>query len=382
MQRQPSRRIPPPATISPRERPARPIDDRIRGRRGCSAFAGLLLAIAPGIAQEQPRPEVRASDQQRPIAPPSSSPSEDELRGYFAKELSKEYLRRAPWATEFEVALRSAAERKDLVFTFFTRSYAHCASCEAVERGLFATEEFLAWAESHVLLAHVTTRLADRPHDELHGQLGFGGFPAFAFLAADGTVLARADAGAGKELASFAKLEERAHAHAALRERARGGDARVRAECFLADLELGNVPLEQARTLLDANAASLVAESRAQALDTIREREFTAALAGIRRQRLPPEQQRAAEAELCERVHTAGEIARRDLSRVLFACADAAEQARDASRLQSLIDELAPIAAELPRGLQILTRLRETLARVRTQPGHAVEAAGEPRRDD
>jgi hypothetical protein len=62
----------------------------------------LLLALATQGAQE---------------------PTSEELAARRARKLEAPFLKAAPWTTDYEAALKQAAEKKLPVFAYFTRSF-------------------------------------------------------------------------------------------------------------------------------------------------------------------------------------------------------------------------------------------------------------------
>ncbi len=85
---------------------------------------------------------------------------------------------------------------------------------------------------------HVTTRLKDRPHENLLSEKGFRGFPSLAFLDAEGNVLTvqrdRSVAGFEKTLAALA-------AQADLQRRIAKGEKGLEFELFVAEWSLGTL---------------------------------------------------------------------------------------------------------------------------------------------
>lgn len=92
-----------------------------------------------------------------------------------------------------------------------------------------------------MLLAHITSRVAGRAHDDLLSRKGGRGWPYFAVLDAEGGVLARHDGGRG-----FETIADRAAEFLALRERAKA-DRDARVELTFQNIELGNLALADAR---------------------------------------------------------------------------------------------------------------------------------------
>ena len=60
-----------------------------------------------------------------------------------------------------------------------------------MEGGALLSPEFKKFSENHVMFLHITTRIKDRKHDRLLGEVGGTGFPSFFILESDGSVVGK-----------------------------------------------------------------------------------------------------------------------------------------------------------------------------------------------
>lgn len=113
-----------------------------------------------------------------------------ELAQLRAKKLQAGFLTRAPWQLDFAKAQAAAQQEQKLIFGYFTRSYAPCPYCTAVETGELVDAKFLEFAKGLVLFCHVSSMVADEPYPDLLPQKGGNAFPYFVVMDARGNVLA------------------------------------------------------------------------------------------------------------------------------------------------------------------------------------------------
>lgn len=52
-------------------------------------------------------------------------PSQEDLKKLRSEKLAKEVFKKAPWVLDFDQAREQAKKENKLLFTYFTRSYAH-----------------------------------------------------------------------------------------------------------------------------------------------------------------------------------------------------------------------------------------------------------------
>lgn len=114
---------------------------------------------------------------------------------------------------------------------------------------------------------HCTSRTTGEPHPELLTELGFTGFPALAFLDADGTVLARVDF-EQRNVEAFRTILDGVQSYramrAALAEDGGEPDVHVRAELLLAEARLRRWSFQELDARMQAFGKTLPAEHAAQ----------------------------------------------------------------------------------------------------------------------
>ncbi len=106
-----------------------------------------------------------------------------------------------------------------------------------MEGGALQEESFGAWSKPYVLFCHITTQIKDKQYDNLLGQKGGRGFPYFAFLDAEGNVIAKHNGERNAE--GFGASAKQAVAFVELRTKADGGDKTAKVEFFMKAVEIG-----------------------------------------------------------------------------------------------------------------------------------------------
>lgn len=105
------------------------------------------------------------------------------------QKLKKPVFKQAAWHQDLGEALAAAKRSDSLVLVYFTRSYAPCEPCEAMESGLLASDEFVQWSKQVTLCIHVTSRIPDLKGDNLLYEFGGNGFPTLSLIDASGNLL-------------------------------------------------------------------------------------------------------------------------------------------------------------------------------------------------
>ena len=187
---------------------------------------------------------------------------------------------KAKWTLDYEQALAEAKATGKPVFAYFTRSYAPCHPCVALELSAFVDAAFAPFGQEVVLFCHITSHVAGEPHPDLLREKGGTDFPYIAFLDADGNVLAkerqRTAGGFRSTAATIARMRTLAPEAAASNIAA--------AELLAAQLKLGAITIADAQqrahslsevpaaarqhleqALIDAEADALITQSPGKA---------------------------------------------------------------------------------------------------------------------
>lgn len=123
--------------------------------------------------------------------PAAFAQDQAELAAKRDKKLQSEFLKLADWITDYDEARTVAADTGKPIFAYFTRSYAPCPPCSALEVGPLSEELFKYFGQDVVLFCHVTSQVEGDEHQDLLRQKGGAAFPYLAFLDAAGNVIAR-----------------------------------------------------------------------------------------------------------------------------------------------------------------------------------------------
>lgn len=169
------------------------------------------------------------------VAASAQARTQEQLVALRDEKLGKRVFTLAGWIADFDAALAASAETGKPILAYFTRSYAHCGPCDALESGMLSSPEFQAFAKSVVLFVHVTSHVEGEQHPNLLREKGFVSFPSLCFLDADGKVTVRAPQ---RDVASLSAVRARLGELAELRDLAAEGDEDAARKLFLCEIEL------------------------------------------------------------------------------------------------------------------------------------------------
>ena len=87
----------------------------------------LAAMVAAASAQEPAKPKVKVVPGARVGAAPApqNQPSQEDLKKQREEKLAKEVFKKAPWSFDYDKVRAEAKAGNKLIFTYFTRSYAH-----------------------------------------------------------------------------------------------------------------------------------------------------------------------------------------------------------------------------------------------------------------
>ena len=213
------------------------------------------------------------------------------------EKLSKTVFGRAEWTADFAAAKNQAADTGKPILAYFTRSYAQCGPCDAIESGLLSSPEFVEFAKSVVLFVHCTSHVEGDANPHLLREKGFVSYPTLCFMDADGNVTVRAPQ---RDVAGLAAVASRLGELEQLRELAGEGDEDAIRRLLLCEVELGmltraqilerrkNVELDEAegarieQALVDLEVRELRTKTRELGVDAVSDKIAELARAGRR----------------------------------------------------------------------------------------------------
>ena len=159
------------------------------------------------------------------------------------EKFQEAWFKAGPWITDYDKARAESKASGKPIFAYFTRSYAACGFCAALEKGALSEPDFQVFAKDVVLFCHITSQVPGEPYPDLFQQKGGKGFPHLAFLDAEGEVLL-AHSGA-RTVEKFRRTAEKVQAYRALQRKAAGGDKAAGFDLLVAGLEMGRVTFEE-----------------------------------------------------------------------------------------------------------------------------------------
>lgn len=170
----------------------------------------------------------------------AQQPTPAELSQWRQARLQKPVFQQNGWGTDFDRARAASKQSGKPIFAYFTRSYAACAPCEALEDTVLASPQFAGFSAKVVLFLHCASHVAGEPLPTLAVDKGYTSYPTILYLDANGDVLTRQDE---KTVVAFEQTLQRVGELQALQARAAKGDAEAVKGLFLLQLQLDAVPL-------------------------------------------------------------------------------------------------------------------------------------------
>jgi hypothetical protein len=149
-----------------------------------------------------------------------------------------------------------------------------------LEGGALLKDDFVKFAEKYVLFCHITSQVPGDKNQDLLELKGGEGFPYLVFMDSDGNVLAKHQGDRSAE--GFDATGEKVRAFLALKAKAAKGDAAVKIEFIIAQLELGHIKPGEAESKLKETGGKLSPDQQKK-FDAIRANsEIEELLRGVR----------------------------------------------------------------------------------------------------
>ena len=169
----------------------------------------------------------------------------EELRTLEQKKLASRFVKAIPWERSFDAAKKRALVEGKLLFAYFTRSYADCPPCTALESSALESKAFGVFARRVVPFLHVTTRIPRKLDDDLLRRLKqIESFPTLLFIDSTGAVRARQGLRMVSAFVRKLDLLEECDRLKTAKRRSRAQEI----ELFLAQAEIGTMDLAAAKT--------------------------------------------------------------------------------------------------------------------------------------
>lgn len=247
--------------------------------RAVWSFVALVL-VTHATAQE---PDAKPDDakKKKKVVPAARlqgmQPAEKDpakLRDRLEKKLTEPFCMAVKWVLDYDKAKLAAKTSDKLIFGYFTRSYAHCSPCVALERGPLSTQAFAALANDVVPFLHVTSNLPGRKRDNLLRTLvAHPMFPTLLILAPDGEVITQPRE---RTVPAWRKAVDASRAFLALRAKA-ADDPTVQKRLFFVEAELGRLDFDAAARRAKS-IGDLTDAERARVTQILADLEFDALL--------------------------------------------------------------------------------------------------------
>jgi hypothetical protein len=161
-------------------------------------------------------------------AAPGVLAQEDDLGARKAEKLKSEFLKKADWILDYDKAREEAKKTGKPMFTLFSRSYAPCPACHALESGPLLTDDFVKFSKDYVLFCHITSMIPGEKYGDLLEEKGGNAFPWIVFMDAAGEIIMVH--GGPRSAEAFAKTGAKAKEYMALQAKAEKGDAAAKVD--------------------------------------------------------------------------------------------------------------------------------------------------------
>lgn len=156
-----------------------------------------------------------------------------------------------------------------------------------MEGGALLDPKFKEFSKNHVMLLSIRAKVEGRKHDDLIAQKGFGGWPAFAVLDAEGNVIAKNPK--SRDVAGFEGLAKSGGKFVELGKKAAGGDRHAQIEFAIARTSLGHIDYDDLQEILEP-FGKLTAEQQKQVIGFEANEKVGKVLAPYRRMRMNREE--------------------------------------------------------------------------------------------
>ncbi|MFB3065057.1 MAG: hypothetical protein ACE10D_00960, partial [Planctomycetota bacterium] len=236
-----------------------------------------------------------------------------------------------------------------------------------VEGGALLDPKFKEFSKNHVMLLSIRAKVEGRKHDDLIAQKGFGGWPAFAVLDAEGNVIAKNPK--SRDVAGFEGLAKSGSKFVELGKKAAGGDRDAQIEFAIARTSLGHIDYDDLQEILEP-FGKLTKEQQKQVIGFEANEKVGKVLAPYRRMR-PNKEETAEITEKFLELHKAGFVPTdQQLTRTFWNyLTQHAKTTGDAGLLESCLKEwwrpyLGPLK-DNARAKAYLRRIEDSLADLR-----------------
>lgn len=182
------------------------------------------------------------------LAAPAARGQEEGLEEKKAEKLKSEFLKKADWILDYDKAREESKKSGKPIFALFSRSYAPCPACHALEHGPLLTDEFAAFSKDYVLFCHVTTMIPGEKYGNLLEEKGGSYFPWIVFMDAGGEIILAH--GGDRSAEAFSRSGAKAKEYMDLQAKAQKGDAAARIDFAILQVDYYKATVAEAEKVL------------------------------------------------------------------------------------------------------------------------------------
>jgi hypothetical protein len=187
--------------------------------------------------------------------------AQDGLEEKKAEKLKSEFLKKADWMLDYDKAREESKKTGKPIFALFSRSYAPCPACHALEHGPLLADDFAKFAKDYVLFCHITSMIPGEKYGDLLEEKGGNAFPWLVFMDSTGDIIT--EHRGPRSAADFARTGETARNWLVLKEKASKGDAAAKVDFAIVQLSLGRIKADEAEKAI-RESGELTKEQRAK----------------------------------------------------------------------------------------------------------------------
>jgi hypothetical protein len=188
-----------------------------------------------------------------------SATAQEGLEEKKAEKLKSEFLKKADWILDYDQAREQAKKTGKVIFALFSRSYAPCPACHALEHGPLLTDDFAKFSKDYVLFCHITSMIPGEKYGDLLEEKGGNAFPWLVFMDASGDIIAEHHG--PRTAADFGRTGETAKSFISLKEKAAKGDKPAAIDFAILQLSMGKIKADEAEKTLQG-AGELTKEQK------------------------------------------------------------------------------------------------------------------------
>jgi hypothetical protein len=187
------------------------------------------------------------------LSAPAARAQEEGLEARKAEKLKSEFLKKADWILDYDKAREESKKSGKPIFTLFSRSYAPCPACHALENGPLLADDFAKFAKDYVLFCHITSMIPGEKYGDLLEEKGGTYFPWIVFMDSSGEIIM--SHGGERSAEGFARTGIKAKEYMDLQAKALKGEAAAKIDYAIIQVNYYKSTVAEAEKVLKESGA-------------------------------------------------------------------------------------------------------------------------------